>query len=169
MLRRSFVFVLSFVVVAAFARASVAQAPELTQGMKTLSLSGSLWHASGDTKADISVEYGVLSSPQVEVGPALSLNHTDEGGTSTTAFRLGGFVRYRTPASGQSVPYLTLGADYQFGSGVDDFAIIHGGVGLDNFVKQNVSIFVDLQAAKPLKSGYDTYILATFGIRLFME
>jgi hypothetical protein len=151
---------------------AIAQEPvELVAGKKTLSASALIATVDGNTIMGVLGQYGVLTTPKVEIGPTFALGYGSGDGSSATAGLIGAFVRLRTPSTSSTVPYFTLGLEYAFSSGDLDLdeTIIHGGVGLDYFLKPDVSFFADLQALKVLRSGTDTVFMSMLGLRFWMD
>ncbi len=159
--------IMAVLAVALLTLPALAEAPELQQGMKTLAVSGRITTGNGTTSIAVGGEYGIITAPQLELGPRVYVEHYSNG-TDFTNWMVGGFVRWRTAVTSNSVPYFQLGVDYLFGD-ADDMAVISGGVGVDNFLSESTSLFIDLQAVKPLKSGYDVYLESKIGMRFFLE
>ncbi|MBM3494559.1 MAG: hypothetical protein FJX72_09615 [Armatimonadetes bacterium] len=157
---------------AAFAVPAIAQEPvTLEQGKKTISANALIATVDGNTVLGVMGQYGVLTTPKVEVGPTLMLGYGSGDGSNAMVGMIGAFVRLRTPSTSATVPYFTLGLNYAFSSGDLDLneTILQGGVGLDYFIKPEVSFFADLQAVKVLSSGSDTVVMSLMGLRFWLD
>lgn len=159
--------------VALLALPALSDAPALEQGDKSLSVGGMLILDS-HTTLGLSAEFGVMTTPQLEIGPRVYVQHDHLYNPATASlkgmkdFMIGAFARWRAPASGGSIPYLTVGLDYTFGDW-DSMALISASVGVDWFVTENAAIFLELQGTQPLKSGYDAWAAPKLGLRFFIK